>query len=259
MWPAKNLFNLLNGSRFEKVTSLSSFFIFTKMDGNTIMKIWLFLHGATVISVLSSFLLSFKNPYSVRQPLIICTILHAFIAYLNLKAPSRINQKFTNRVLLDYSVHIIFANFLFYNALSFSWPLVLGFSSLYQLLNYANSAIFPHHQGNWIIQKLTLLYQKLTNPPLANFILSTLEIMCLMPPPLAKSRLIISLSYFVSYILYRYAVDNTHKLIWSQLRTQIATLAYKLPTFLCNMIMNLLGSFEKVGAIGCKIYAVKVN
>ena len=223
--------------------------------------IWIFLHTTTTISFFSSLFMSFKNPIHLKDSYIIGTVLHLFIAFLDLRAPSsRPNQSFFNRLLLDYSVHIVGCNLLFFflSGPSFSWALVLGFASFYQLLNFVVGQVLPNHRGSWILQKCQTLHQKITNPPLAPMILATLEIMCMMPTPnIGSNRMNVMLVftiYLFWHVLYRYAVDNIHKQIWGQFRQKIATLAYKLPTFLCNIIMNILNSFSQLGTIGCKIY-----
>lgn len=224
-------------------------------------KIWICLHAAMIISFFTSFFLSFKNPYYLRNSYVIGSILHLYIAFLNLKGQSqRPNQSFFNRLLLDYSIHIVGCNllFLFLSGPSLSWSMVLGFSSFYQFLNFLVGQVLPNHRGNWILEKCQVLHQKLTSQPLARYLLATLEIMCLMPSPFpGASRLnvfIVFFAYLFWYVLYRYAVDYDHKQIWGQLRQKIATLAYKLPSFLCNIIMNMLNSFSQLGSIGCKIY-----
>lgn len=228
--------------------------------------IWIFLHVATVLSFFSSIILSFKNPFHLKDTYIVGTILHLYIAFLDLRVPSSIrNQPFSNRLLLDYSVHIVGCNVLFFflSGPSFSWTMVLGLTSFYQVLNFLVGQILPNHRGNWLLEKCQVLHQKLTNPPLAKVLLATLEIMSLMPsiaPGLSKGNIFfIFIAYLFWHVLYRYAVDNDHKQIWAQFRQKIATLAYKLPTFLCNIIMNILNSFERLGAVGCQIYTVKSN
>ena len=98
----------------------------------------------------------------------------------------------------------------------------------------------------------------MTNPPYAPMILATMEIMCMMPSPNPYAPKVNTLLVFTIYlfwhVLYRYSVDNIHKQIWGQFRQKIATLAYKLPAFLRNIIMNILNTFSQLGTLGCQIY-----
>lgn len=229
---------------------------------NSIGKAFFGLHLSTFISAVLGILLSFKSPMFAVLPLITSTLLHGFLIHLEFKKPAPNGQKLVNRLLMNYSAHVIAMNILFFFTFSggFMWTMALGFASFYQVLAFAVGQIFPRMQQNKLTQKLTALYGKITNPPMAPQLLATMEIMSMMMPTRVKSGLVkflVMQAYLFGFVLYRYAVDPTHKFIWSQWRMQINQLTMKLPAVIGNLIQKLLNNMSTFGTIAGKIYQVR--
>ena len=224
---------------------------------NTIGKLFISCHIITFCSVVFSIILSFKNPYQLVQPLMTSILLHIVIGIINLRSQS--NIPFPRRLLMNESIHIIPCNLVFIalRRPSFYWILSIGLTSLYHILAFLTTQFLPSNPGNTLLQKCQLLFQKLTANSMCEIVVAMLEIMTLVPS-LGRNGGIFTLFYFLFYlfwfILYRYATSNCHRLIWGQLRQQVATLAYKLPSFLCRFLMNILNTNEQLGTLSYKIY-----
>ena len=131
------------------------------------LQTYLLLHTLTFFSTVFGILLSFKYYNAQNIYLMSSTLLHLFLCYTSLKAPSRINQTLFNRLIMNYSFHFILMNILFYFVgVPLSWGVAILLVSFYRLVEYLSTYMF-RGATDGIGKTINDIYLKLTNPPLA--------------------------------------------------------------------------------------------
>lgn len=222
------------------------------------------MFGASVVSLLGSL----KNPGAMNLAMLVALIQNTIIAIHDLRNTSNPLQPLTNKLLMSFPVHIavVCLYSIFVGGCPFGFFLNLAFSAVYQLL----MVIYYKNQNhsNKVIEFLKSIFLKLTNPPVAQSMMVSFELMGLMPSPSSlaghgKLRSIlgvISIQFYIFwYLLFRYATDQMHQQLWSQMYYKIAGFLAKLPAFLNNLLMKLLNMISQFGTISRKIYHVRLN
>ena len=226
------------------------------------LQTYLLLHTLTFFSTVFGILLSFKYYNAQNIYLMSSTLLHLFLCYPSLKAPSRINQTLFNRLIMNYSFHFILMNILFYFVgVPLSWGVAILLVSFYRLVEYLSTYMF-RGATDGIGKTINDIYLKLTNPPLALSTLTCMEVMTLFMTPRHLPFGLLVIKYYIylfGFVLYRYATDNFHQQFWTQTKLKITSLINKLPIQISNPLLTFIGTFAKMGNIAKNIYRVRVT
>ena len=210
-----------------------------------------------VCAGIASIILSFKVPVKSFFGLLAEIALYCFCIY-NEFSQQQQKPKVINIILMNYSIHIVVmcVVYMIFGGAPIPWLLVLTFSSLYQFITFLNYNIQPSSPLLPIIRKIAT---KLT-PQTSQQILVLFELMNIMPlikTPSPIYRPILFVIYLLWYILYRYATDRIHQMIWAQYKNQILGFASKLPAFLSKLINAFLSQISQLGKLAFKIYRIR--
>ena len=234
------------------------YFIFSKKMA-IMYHIWFGLHVSVLVTALL-FLLSLLSLFDVKLGISLANLsiilLYGFCLYSEI---SSVQQKTMIPKLLfkNYSFHILTITIFFQLIQSrpIQWYIAMGFASFYQILNYILTK-YPNSQSK-IIGIMRKIFAKLTNPPIAFQLLAMFEIMTVWQAG-PRNSLVMSLIGTVVYafwlLMFRYEVDQCHKLIWGHLKTQIQGLALKCPAIIQKILYPLSTSLEPLGQLAHKIY-----
>lgn len=205
-------------------------------------------------SIICTFL-SFKQPSISVIALFIGTILYCLCFWMQYNS-SNPKPKMINVILMDYSIHIIIMNlvYILIGGCTFSWLLILGFSSFYQCVIYLSSNL-PAGSLQQLIQKI---YLKIN--PYVQQILVIIELLNFAPissPEKRSSYLISVFIYIFWFFFYRYATNQIHQMIWTQYRNQIYGFAAKTPNIISKLIYSLVNLFCSIGNLAISLYHVR--
>lgn len=222
-------------------------------------QIYLTLHTLTLFSAVAGIVLSFRYYGAENMYLIASTVLHAFLCYIALRAPAGA-RPLSNRLLMDYSFHIIVVNVaFFFTGAPLAWGAAIALVSFYRIVeHFARRAGSGATDG--IGQRARALYARLTNPPLAQSILAMLEIMAMfsrgrrIPLLMEVARQQLYLFWFV---LFRYATDAHHQQFWRQTSAQLNALFSRLPQRIAGALNGALASVARLGSLATRMYRVK--
>jgi len=157
---------------------------------------------------------------------------------------------------MNYSVHFIVTNIVFiFTGSPLSWGCAIALTSFYQLISY-------FYNTKRMFQKIFVF---LSNPPRCPQMLATFEIMSLFSPigRLQKGKAVFIIMfirmqfYLFWFLLYRYATDSNHQLLWSSFYTSFFNLVNKLPAFISRFLIKIPNSFSQFGVIARRIYQIK--
>ena len=225
------------------------------MDGPTIARLFVGLHSLTAASVIYSLLTSWRSLAWSRAPLLASSLLHLFLVYVELQRTDRRQLK----LLVNYSVHVLSINFLFSIVLAPTmWYFSMFIASAYQVLNYYVCQVLPRKQKSSLDERLEGLWRRITNPPAAASTLAMTELMTAagilqlrMP---GSQKLFVFAVYIGWFVLFRYATDPVHGLIWQQWANSLRGLRNRTPRVVGDMIQLVMNVFNGLGQWAMSFY-----
>ena len=222
--------------------------------------VWLSLHICVFASVVG---LLFGGPHPTPQLLLAETIsvilLYGLCLYMELKTPQGSRMPLRQFLLMNYSFHILTMQIILFllKSNSFQWFISLGFASFFQIISFLSQKF--GNRNNFFTNIILKINYFFTNPqaPMAQQLLVIFEIMTLITLGAGKSpgqRVLDRIIYVGWFLMYRYATDNTHRLVWNAISTSISRFGMKCPQFLNIILQKLSQTLSPLGTLSFKIY-----
>lgn len=228
-----------------------------RMDGRLVARLFVSLHALTALSSVVAIFRAMASPVPSNFALLAATCLHLFLLYLEFQQPNA--RRLSDRLKLNYSAHVCSINALFFMlGTPFSWYASLVIASGYQVLNYAVTQIFPRMTPSKLTQTLSGFWQRITNPPMAASALATCEIMttvAILQLRIGFSEKMFALAVYVGwFVLFRYATDHVHAMVWQGYANSARGFAVKLPAVIGSGVYRVIGVCDGLGVWARRFY-----
>ncbi|OHS98313.1 hypothetical protein TRFO_35248 [Tritrichomonas foetus] len=229
--------------------------------------LWLLLHFISFIICFLSVIMFFdKKAHTTlcNYALVVSSFLHFMVTFFDLRVTANIGQQVFDRLLRNYSFHIGSTSFVFLMTQihPFLWFVSIGFSSFYQVIRYLVIQILPRIRSeNRMTSILVSIYRQLSVPPTAELYLSIFELFTSISLFFSKEKRnpifsdFVKAFYIVWFVMFRYATNKSHQMIWNSISLNFVAIAGTLPNFLGNLIVGSIAGVSCFGNAGLRLYS----